>query len=155
MKTESTKRARKSRRRGVRYWVVAVGTMGMLVAYTTGNSRAVTLVRTHGNGAIIQTPTQGQAIRFDIPSGTLDSALSAFQKACGLRVEIPNDAMRSLASPGVSGLYTPDQALRQILKGTGVSYSFTGPSAVTLEIQVEAQAVEIKDSAKPQLSSPK
>lgn len=127
----------------------------MLVAYTTGNSRAVTLARIQGNEAIVQTQTQGQAIRFAIPSGTLEAALSAFQKTCGLQVVIPNDAMRTLASPGVSGLYSPEQALRQILKSTGVSYRFTDPTTVTLEIQAESGSVEIKDDSKARVSSPK
>lgn len=155
MKMRTRKRAGKSRRRGARYWVVAVGTMGLLVAYTTGNSRAVTLARTRDDGAAAQTQTQSQAIRFDIPAGTLEAALIAFQKTCGLHVVIPNDAMRILPSPGVSGLYTREQALRQILKGTGVSYRIDDPTTVTLEIRAESESVEIRDESSTQVFSPK
>jgi len=154
MRIGTKKRARKGRRRGAKYWVVAFGTMGILVAYTTGNSRAVTLTRTRVDGAT-QTQSQGQAIRFDIPAGTLESTLTAFQKACGLEVRIPNDAMRTLASPGVSGIYSPEQALKQILKGTGVSYRFTDPANVTLEIRAESESVDVEDNSNLRLLSPK
>jgi catecholate siderophore receptor len=155
VKMRTKKRARTSRRRGMRYWVVAIGTMGMLVAYSTGSSRAVTLARTPSERTTVERETQGQSIRFDIPAGTLEGTLIAFQKTCGLQVVIPNEAMRTISSPGVSGLYTREQALRQILKGTGISYRYTDPTTVTLEIHAESESVEVKDDSGAQVASPK
>ena len=67
------KRGRRARC-GLRYWVVAAGTMGALVAYSVGHSRAVTLayVRDAGGAAPAarrqaQTPAP---TRFDIAPGT-------------------------------------------------------------------------------------
>lgn len=157
---KNRKNSKRARRRGPRYWVVAVGTMGMLVAYTVGNSRAVTLAyaqETRGSSTIasLEGQTKAQQIRFDIPPGTLETVLAAFQKATGLQVVVPRDEMRAINSPGVSGVYTIEQALKQILEGTGVSYRFTDLKTVTLEIQAQAGSVEVKDDMAERVSSPK
>src|SRR5688572_20081258 len=93
-----------AKRRGARYWIVAIGTMGMLVAYCPRNSHSIVLGKVRPNEDTAST-TQ-QQLSFDIPSGTLESVLLAFQKTSGLQVVIPNDAMRSLPSPGVKGTYS-------------------------------------------------
>ena len=105
------RKARK--RRGPRYWIVAIGTLGMLVAYCPRNSHNVILGKTRHEDAAAATQQQ---IAFDIPAGTLETVLSAFQKTTGLQVIIPNEAMRSLPSPGVKGRYSSEQALREILR---------------------------------------
>ncbi len=130
------------------------------MAYTAGNSRAVTLAYAHGtDGASSATYTQGQTqaqqVRFDIPPGALDTVLSAFQKATGLQVVVPNEEMRNVSSPGVSGVYTPDQALKQLLTGTGISYHFTNTETVALEIQAQEGVVDIRELGSEQISSPK
>ena len=43
---------------------------------------------------------------------------------------VADDAVRGLPSPGVTGVFTAEQALKQILAGTGVTYRLTGPEAV-------------------------
>lgn len=162
MRIETKKRSRKGRNksiRGPRYWVLAIGTMGALVAYTVGNSRSVALAHTRdipGRVMTSVTPGQSQAqqIRFDISPGPLDVVLSVFQQVTGLQVTFTNKDIRNLQSPGVSGLYTSEQALQQLLTGTGVSYSFTASKSVTLEIQARPESVEIRDDA-TSISSPK
>ena len=160
MKTDKhVQKRRKKGRRGSRYWVLSIGTMGALVAFTVGNSRAVALgYARHAEAAVTAADSQGQnrsqVLRFDIPPGTLETVLGAFQSLTGLRVIIPNDAMRGLASPGVSGAYTSEQALKQLLAGTGVAYRYTGTETVTLEIQAAPESVEVIDRTAP-LSSPK
>ena len=156
-KKKSSNRARK---RGPRYWVVALGTMGALVAYTVGNSRAVALAYVRdargGGWQAASSPAQTQtpARRFDIPPGPLDAVLSAFQSVTGWRALVPIDAIRSISSPGVSGVYTVEQALKQLLAGTGVTYRLTAPETVTLEVPGPSESVEVTERA-TQLSSPK
>src|SRR5215213_460939 len=122
-------KAKARKRRGARYWIVAIGTMGMLVAYCPRNSHNVILGKTRIEDAA--TATQ-QQVSFDIAPDTLESVLSAFQKTSGLQVIIPNDAMRSLPSPGVKGRYAPEQALREILRDTGISYRLSDRHTVIL-----------------------
>src|SRR5215207_9751488 len=151
------KNRRKGRRGSSRYWVLSIGTMGALVAFTVGNSRAVALGYARHAGAaatVAQAQGQSQVRRFDIPPGTLETVLGTFQSLTGLQVVIPNDAMRALASPGVSGAYTPEQALTQLLAGTGVAYRYTAAETLTLEIQAAPESVEVVERTSP-LPSPK
>src|SRR5271167_2600253 len=53
--------------------------------------------------------------RFDIAAGSMDSVIAAFELVTDLRIELATDGIRSVSSPGVSGLYTPEQALQKLL----------------------------------------
>ena len=150
-------KSREKRKRRSRCWVLKLGAMGALVAFTVGNSRAVAIGYAHRTDAAVastQAQDKTQVLRFDIPAGTLEEALNAFQRLTGLRVEIPDEKMRSISSPGVSGAYTPEQALAQILTGTGVTYRRTASDTLTLEIQATPESVEVVGRTSP-LSSPK
>jgi catecholate siderophore receptor len=153
MQAKPKKRARRARRRGPRYWIVAIGTLGMLVAYCPRNSHQIVLGRTKANDEI-SAQVQRQ-LTYDIPAGSLESVLIAFQKASGIEVVIPDDAMRSIPSPGVKGRFSLDQALREILRDTGISYRFSDRRTVVLEIHAQAEQVEVRDDARLVLSSPK
>ena len=153
MTLKSRKRTRKARRRGPRYWIVAIGAMGALIAYCPANSHNIVLGKARlDNDAAVQTQPQ---ITFNIPAGTLESVLLVFQKSSGLQVVIPNDAMRELASPGVVGRYSPEQALREILRGTGISYRFSDKRTAILEIHAGTEQVEVRDESRVVLSSTK
>ena len=153
MTLKSRKRAKNAKRRGARYWIVAISTMGALIAYCPANSHNIVLGKARLDGdAAAQTQQQ---IAFNIPSGTLESVLLAFQKSSGLQVVIPNDGMRPLASPGVVGRYSPEHALREILRGTGISYRFSDKQTVILEIHAGAEEVEVRDESRVVLSSTK
>ncbi len=152
MKLKSRKRTKNARRRGPRYWIVAISTVGALIAYCPARSHNIVLGKARlDNDAAVQT----QQITFNIPAGTLESVLLAFQKSSGLQVVIPNDAMRSLASPGVAGHYSPEQALREILRGTGISYRFSDKQTAILEIHAGTEQVEVRDEGRVVLSSTK
>jgi catecholate siderophore receptor len=144
IKIKKNKREREKNRRGAKYWV-AVGTMA---AYTTFGSDAGFKVyaqqdrpapKVHSSGQ-----TQGLTVRrYDIPPGTLDVVLAAYQKTAQLNVTVPRDSMLGIWSPGVAGLYTPQAALQKLLTGTGISYHLSGPDKATLEVQGMATAVEV------------
>ena len=154
MPAPNGKKQRTHKRRGPRYWVVAITAMGALVAYCPSNSHNIVLGKTRFRDKTIASEQQRQ-IKFDIPANTLESVLDKFQRAADIQVIIPDDAMRSLASLGVAGLYTTEQALREILRGTGVSYRFTDKKTVILEIHANAETVEVRDDSRPVVSSPK
>ena len=92
--------------------------------------------------------------RYDIPAGPLDAALSAYQAASGVALTVPPELVRGLTSLGVSGVYTADQALVQLLRGTSLTFRFTAPFAASLEIRIASEAVEVSGTA-PRASSPK
>ena len=54
-----------------------------------------------------------------------------------------------------TGRYSPEQALREILRGTGISYRFSDKRTVILEIHANAESVEVRDDSRLVLSSTK
>jgi catecholate siderophore receptor len=92
------------------------------------------------------------ARRFDIPPGPLSAALVAFSEATGLRMAVPN-GLAGFESPGVAGLFSAGQALRELLAGTGITFRFTGEDAVELELPMVSETIEVTTTPGP--SSPK
>ena len=154
MPAPQRKKQRTHKRRGPRYWIVAITAMGALFAYCPGKSHNIVLGKTPLRDTPVASEQQRQ-LQFSIAADTLEAVLNKFQKTSDIQVIIPNDAMRSLASPGVAGLFSPEQALREILRGTGVSYRFTDKKTVILEIHATAETVEVRDESRPVVSSPK
>jgi catecholate siderophore receptor len=154
MPAAQRKKQRTHKRRGPRYWIVAITAIGALVAFCPGKGHNMVLGKARISDIPVASEQQRQ-IQFDIAADTLEAVLSKFQKTADVQVVIPNDAMRSLASPGVAGLFSPEQALREILRETGVSYRFTDKKTVILEIHAKAESVEVRDNSQPVVSSPK
>ncbi len=126
----------------------------MLVAYCPAKSHNVVLGKARLDNKPVVSEQQRQ-ILFDIPADTLETVITKFQKIADFQVVIPSDAMRTIASPGVRGHYSSEQALREILRGTGISYRFTDKRTAILEIHAAAESVEVRDDTQPVLSSPK
>ncbi len=105
------------------------------------------------NAANFTVNENGAAKQFVIPPGTLDEVLAAFERATGWRITVPAD-VQDIASQGVSGNYTEEQALKQILQNTGVVYTIIAPKEVALKLQGPAETVEVVDENST-LSSPK
>lgn len=82
-----------------------------------------------------------EATSYAIPAGPLDSALARFGATSGLQVLYSSAVTAGLRSPGVSGTLPAEEALAQLLAGSGLSYRFNGPNSVTLigaDVQAEA-----------------
>ncbi|MGC2236985.1 MAG: TonB-dependent siderophore receptor [Pyrinomonadaceae bacterium] len=152
-KQRKNSKIRKSRR-----WIIAVTTAGVLFAFTVGNSRAMHTAFA-ANERIEQAKysfagkNEEAPRRFDIAPGALGEVLAAFEKITGWRFEMADD-IKNLASQGISGDYTDEQALRQILRETGVTYIFTAPKIIALKLQGPSETVEVVGENSP-LSSPK
>ena len=85
--------------------------------------------------AVEPAPQQAQADRtatFDIPAQPLGRALTSFGQQAGLQIAVNPATISDKTSAAVSGAMTAEQALRQLLTGTGVSFRFTSPNAVTV-----------------------
>ncbi|HMZ20936.1 MAG TPA: TonB-dependent receptor plug domain-containing protein, partial [Blastocatellia bacterium] len=147
---------KKSKKRGTKYWA-SLFALSSLMAGAPCTGQAMTLPRlraTRGGWEVRFTQEQAQRARqFKIPAGPLEAVLEVFQQQTGLRVIVPIDAIRSIASLGVSGRLTAEQALEQLLAGTGVTYRFTDKETVTLEISGLAASVEV--IGRDAISSPK
>ena len=159
---ESGQRKRKSRRKkilkpkkarrkhGLRYWT-AIGTLSAFLFLSSIEGRrlaAATVVTARSRSTRAQDQTGALPVRrFDIKPGPLEIVLGAFDSITGLHVILSNTEISNVASPGVIGVYTAEQALNRILVGTGVSYRMTGADSVTLELAGPAETVVVEASS--------
>ncbi len=131
----------------VTYRFVAMGT---LMAYTAFGASKVTLAQSPELASTAQTQTSGAPTptrRFEIPAGSLDSTISAFETLTHIHVSFVDDGIRLLASPGVQGMYTDEQALVRLLDDSGVTYKFTAPDAVMLRLAAASSSVNVTADA--------
>ena len=138
-------KARKHPKKGAKYWM-AVGT---LAAYSAVGARTAHAQDRRSTQS--QPPAQSRGAlpvqRFDIPAGTLDEVLSAFRNATGVKMLPQDDGIGTLASPGVSGLYTIERALQILLRDTGIDYHFTGARTVALTLKPVSTTIEVTAAA--------
>ncbi len=131
-------------------------TLSTMAAYAAVSStRQATAWAQHPDQSGSASKPQGQQSltvrRFDIPASPLNTAIGAFENLTGVKVSfsLPTETVAGFSSPGVKGLYTEDQALRNLLAGTGLSYRIGHDGQVTISLQ-SAESVTVEDSA-PQL----
>src|SRR5262245_2467870 len=72
------------------------------------------------------------ALTFRIEPRSMKSALTQFGEQTGLQILFSKEAVEALASRGVSGKYTAEQALRELLAESGLSYEFVNPRTVRI-----------------------
>ncbi|MCL6705961.1 TonB-dependent hemoglobin/transferrin/lactoferrin family receptor [Pseudomonas sp. R2.Fl] len=75
--------------------------------------------------ARVEAETEAQR-SFSIPAQPLSAALTQFGRQSGLQVSFPADVVRGLRSNAVTGQFTAQQALDQLLRNTGVGSRITG-----------------------------
>ncbi len=96
------------------------------------------------------------ARRFDIPPGPLADVLNRFEDVTGVRVTLAMEAIGTIQSPGVTGLFSIERALEAVLAGTNVTFRLTSPNAAVLELRGQAESVEVTGRAPTVVvSSPK
>jgi catecholate siderophore receptor len=89
-------------------------------------------------------------LRFDIPDGGLATAIARFEAAAHVTVVVPDGVpVEALTSPGVSGVYTVEQALSQLLSGTMIGFRAGAPGIYSLEVRVSPTAVEVTAAPGP------
>jgi catecholate siderophore receptor len=90
--------------------------------------------------------------RYDIPAGTLEAVLAAYQAASGVTITLATELIQG-NSAGVSGMFTAEQALEHLLTGTALGFRFTAPFAAIVEVHVANESVDV--TAATRLASPK
>jgi iron complex outermembrane recepter protein len=70
---------------------------------------------------------------YNIPPQPLTSALALFGQQSGVQVTADGDLLRNLSTPGVQGRFTSDEALRQLLVGTGLTWSIGAAGTIVLQ----------------------
>lgn len=92
------------------------------------------MIAAQGSALAQDAPALAQsAIAFDIPAQDLNTALLAFANRAEVQIFYDVQRVRGLRSAPLIGSFTPQQALAQLLSGTGITFRFTGPTTVSLE----------------------
>lgn len=143
MASRRIKKKTKSRKNlsGQRYWVA----MGTLAAYSVAGAGKLALAQQKTTGGKT-TEGQIQALpvrRYAIAAGDLREAIAEFQKVAGVHVEVSDERLLGISSPGASGVYTVEEALNKLLANTGLSYSFSGTSTVVLQMRKKVTSVDV------------
>ena len=74
----------------------------------------------------------------------------------GVSILITNAAIADISSPGVSGIFTPLEAIARALEGTSVTSRVTGPNRISVEIRLASESVDVTGAIpQPRPSSPK
>lgn len=131
-----------------RYWV-AVGT---LATYSVAGSGKIALAKERATDSATAAPASDQianlpARRYAIPAGKLKSVLEAFEAQSGIHAEVSTPGILDLASPGVSGVYTPEEALKKLIENTGVDYRLTSHNSVLLQLETAIMSVDVTGTA--------
>ncbi|MEK1908258.1 MAG: TonB-dependent siderophore receptor [Pseudomonas sp.] len=104
-------------------------------------------------GALLAEPAWAQSVAaerdFAIAAGSLESALNSFAATAGVSVSFSPDAVQGRQSAGLNGRYSVDQALSQLLAGSGVqvvrqasgNYSLLPPPEAGSALQLDATSV--------------
>jgi catecholate siderophore receptor len=143
------KNGRRRRRRGTARLFV----LGAAFAATAATGRLGMPVHAQAlsNSVAAQAP---RTMPFDIAAGPLGDVLTAFERIAGVKVALSLNSIGNIQSPGVSGTFTAEQALQQLLLGTEVVARFTSATDVVLELRVRTESIEVTASA-PTVQSPK
>lgn len=79
--------------------------------------------------AVAQIVQPQQKMSFHIPAGSLSDALVSFSTQSHVLITSTAVSLRGHGTSGLSGQFTPTDALRQLLQGSGLSYSSAGNRA--------------------------
>lgn len=79
---------------------------------------------------------------FNIPAGDLPSALVNLSRQTGLQLLYPSELVTGLRTKGIQGTFTPEDALHELLEGTGLEYRFSDAKTVILKQPIISGKVE-------------
>lgn len=111
--------------------------MAAMTACAVGNRLSAVAQPTMDPAGKAPAPAQLPVRRFHIVAGPLETALEAYRQQSGVAVKIslPQGQVAGFQTAGLQGLYTPQMALRELLKGTGLSCTFVSADQATVGLQ--------------------
>jgi catecholate siderophore receptor len=120
---------------GKRAKLVAMATMTAYAAMNRLEAKAQQMVANAAGKEPI--PAQLPVRRFRIAEGPLTTALDQYRQQSGvtLTLEIPDETLATFVAHAVVGFYPNDSALRQLLTGTGLNFTFEGPDTVRIGVR--------------------
>lgn len=97
--------------------------LAMAIAVTAGASVPL---------AAAYAQSQSKAVEFNIPAGDLAGALDRFAEQSGLQVVSDQPLVKGLKASALTGRHKPADALKALLRGTNLEYSFVNESTIVI-----------------------
>ncbi len=92
-----------------------------------------------------QVQVQARQVQLDLAAQPLDQALTAFADQADLHLLYTTGDVQGLISPALQGSYSVEQALQQLLDGSGMAWQYSDNRTITLrKADVAPQAVNLK-----------
>jgi len=138
------KRRTKETRRTWPAWVAK----GTIAAYGMMGGGKPALAQQIG-GPSAGAPSENALVvrRFEIPKGSIEAAIGAFEAASGAEVQFAKPGIQNLESPGISGLYTNEVALKKLLSGTGLASRVAPDGSIVLDLESSSTTVDVTSSS--------
>lgn len=95
--------------------------------------------------AVSTTACAQTARDFNIPAGSMRSALTAFATQSNQQIFFTSDLVEDVRSPGVTGRMEPSMALDRLLQNTGLGWTQSRPGVFALRRIEELEAVELDE----------
>jgi len=92
--------------------------------------------------------------QYAIAPGPLGELLAQFEQMSGIKVRLAMDALAAIQSSGVSGRFSVEEALDQLVAGTSLSVRLTSPDVALIDIAEQSESVQVTAAA-PGVQSPK
>lgn len=127
--------------------LLAMGAALLPASMKAQKNAAPGLAASLGDSLPADTPASTSEHTFAIPAGTLPTALDAWRRTTGIALDIAiaSDKLTTLQTAGVSGHLNDAAALKQLLKGTGLSFSFEPDRTAKIEVR-SVEEVEVTSS---------
>ncbi len=114
-------------------WTLIAGCFCISLAFADTNStreeRGIT--QTPGVTTVVAQATRGQS--YNISPGPLSSALNQFADQNGLTLVYNSALVEGLRTRGISGKFSREEGLQQLLRGTGVKFLITKNNTLEME----------------------
>ena len=130
-------RAGKRRRGTARLFVLGAAFMASTAA---GRLAPPVQAQSLADGAAVQAVA---TTRFAIAAGPVADVIKVFQQATGLSIQLALDSIGAIQSPGVTGVFTIEGALQEMLAGTGLAFRFLDPTSVSIDLRGQTASVEV------------
>jgi catecholate siderophore receptor len=101
-------------------------------------------------------PTEQAAptLQFDIPAGPLGDVVASVEKIAGIKVGLALESLRDVQARGLSGAFTVERALQELVRGTELTVRWLGPGDVVVDLRTRTESVEVTGGV-PVVQSPK
>lgn len=121
--------------------MIATAAVAACAAMTAGEALSQEQV---ASAASDPAPAQLPVRRFHIVAGPLDAALEAYRTQSGIaiKLDLPKAQLAVFRTEGLQGLYANDTALRLLLAGTGLNFSFAASDQATVGLR-RADSVDV------------